>query len=284
MCVDFRKLNSQTIPINFPMPHPQEALDSFARATVFSTLDLVSGFHQIPIAETDRFKTAFRSTKGSTNSWSCQWAWSTPQRFFSEPCTRPWVPFVNPGGAALSTWMILSSSLRPWMSTKSTSTKFFRHFVSSNGLSPDPAKLEIIQDWPQLTTLSALRSFIRMVQYCRRFVPNISKILAPLAKLTGIDTPFVWTPQCAAAFARIKELIASAPTLAMPDPKPPFQVYSDASIDGTGGILMQNGRIAFSGHKFSDVERRWSTADQGLYALVSNFEHWRCYLGRSDEH
>ena len=60
----------------------------------------------------------------------------------------------------------------------------------------------------------------------------------------------------------------------MPDPKLPFQIYSDASLEGTGGILMQKGRIvAFNGHKFSEQERRWTTTDQELYALVSNFEH-----------
>ena len=64
MCVDFRKLNAQTIPINYPMPHPQESLDNFAGSKLLSTLDLVSGFHQTSIREEDRHKTAFRGTKG----------------------------------------------------------------------------------------------------------------------------------------------------------------------------------------------------------------------------
>ena len=54
MCVDYRILNSQTKPLNYPMPHAQESLDSFAGSTIFSTLDLVSGFHQIGVAECDK--------------------------------------------------------------------------------------------------------------------------------------------------------------------------------------------------------------------------------------
>ena len=64
MCVDYRILNSQTQPLNYPMPHAQESLDSFAGSKIFSTLDLVSGFHQIGVAEKDRHKTAFRGTNG----------------------------------------------------------------------------------------------------------------------------------------------------------------------------------------------------------------------------
>ena len=64
MCVNFRKLNSHLVAITFPMPHPQASLDSFARAAIFSTLDFVFWFHHVSVAEHDRCKTAFRSTKG----------------------------------------------------------------------------------------------------------------------------------------------------------------------------------------------------------------------------
>ena len=68
MCVDFRKRNAHTIPINYPMPHPQEALDSFAGFTIFSTLDPVSGFHQISVSNQDRHKAALEVPKASMGS------------------------------------------------------------------------------------------------------------------------------------------------------------------------------------------------------------------------
>jgi hypothetical protein len=65
----------------------------------------------------------------------------------------------------------------------------------------------------------------------------------------------------------------------MPDPSKPYQMYSDASVEGTGGILMQDGKIiAYTGRKFTATQRNWTTTEQELYALVSNFEQWRCYL------
>ena len=309
MCVDFRKLNAQTIPINYPMPHPQESLDSFAGAKIFSTLDLVSGFHQISIMESDRYKTAFRGTKGLYEYTVMPLGLVNAPAIFQRAMHAALGPLCGPGGCCvvyLDDIIIFSKTLEEHQrhldsvlaaldvhhyscSPKKctfglSSVPYLGHIVSADGLSPDPAKISIISEWPAPTNLTELRSFIGLIQYCRRFIPNLSKILVPLTKLTSKDVPFVWSTDCQSAFAQLKVLISTAPTLAMPDPNLPFQVYSDASIDGTGGILMQNGRVvAYTGHKFSDVERRWTTTDQELYALVSNFDTWRCYLeGRTD--
>ena len=298
MCVDFRKLNAQTVPINYPMPHPQESLDSFAGAKVFSTLDLVSGFHQISIVESDRYKTAFRGTKGLYEYTVMPMGLVNAPAIFQRAMHEALGPLCGFGGCCvvyLDDIIIFSKSMEEHQrhldqvlgalaihhyscSPKKctfglTSVPYLGHIVSAEGLSPDPAKISIISEWPQPSNLSELRSFIGLIQYCRRFIPNSSKILVPLTKLTAKETPFIWSTQCQVAFERLKHLLSSAPTLAMPDSALPFQVYSDASIDGTGGILMQKGRVvAYSGHKFSDTERRWTTTDQELYALVSNFD------------
>ena len=119
-----------------------------------------------------------------------------------------------------------------------SSVPYLGHIVSDTGLSPDPAKIKIIEDWPVPTNLSQLRSFIGIVQYCRRFVPNIARLVSPLTVLTQKDKPFIWSPECQTAFVQLKKLVVSAPTLAMPNLNLPFQVYSDASLEDTGGVLM----------------------------------------------
>ena len=165
-----------------------------------------------------------------------------------------------------------------------SSVPYLGHIVSEQGLSPDPAKIDIISTWPVPKNVSEVRAFVGIVQYCRRFIPNLSRTLVPLTALTLKNAPFCWTPECTQAFDTLKQLVVRAPTLAMPDPNKPFQLYSDASLLGTGGILMQDGRVvAYGGRKFSAVQQRWTTTEQELYALVSNFETWRCYLeGRTD--
>ena len=309
MCVDFRKLSAQTVPINYPMPHPQESLDNFSGSKISSTLHLVSGFHQISIQEEDRHKTDFRGTTGLYEYTVMPLGLVNAPAIFQQAMHHALGPLCGVNGCCvvyIDDIIIHSKSMEEHLvhldlvlaalskhhytcSPKKcafglSSVPYLGHIVSDKGLSPDPAKIKIINDWPVPTNLAQLRSFIGIVQYCRRFVPNIARLVAPLTMLTKKDTPFVWSDDCTSAFVRLKELVTSAPTLAMPNPKLPFQLYSDASLEGSGGVLMQNRRVvAYTGHKFSDVERRWSATDQESYALVSNFETWRCYLeGRTD--
>jgi transposase InsO family protein len=160
-----------------------------------------------------------------------------------------------------------------------SSVPYLGHVISGEGLAVDPAKTRLISEWPVPSNINEVRTFVGMVQYCKRFLPNLARLLTPITALTAKDRPFVWTPECQTAFTTIKHLLVTAPVLAMPDPSKPFQLYSDASVDGTGGILMQDGRvIAYTGRKFTDTQRNWTTTEQELYALVSNFETWRCYL------
>ena len=85
MCVDYRMLNAATKKLNYPMPHIQESLESFKGATLFSTLDLVAGLHQISVNEADRHETASAPQTASLNTTYCRWAWPTPRLSFNAP-------------------------------------------------------------------------------------------------------------------------------------------------------------------------------------------------------
>ena len=309
MCVDYRILNAQTQPLNYPMPHAQESLDSFAGSTIFSTLDLVSGFHQIGVAECDRHKTSFRGTNGQYEFNVMPMGLTNAPAIFqramhkalgslcgNQGCSVVYLDDIiihsrNLAEHATHLRLVLAALHKEGYSCTLkkcsfglSSVPYLGHIVSADGLSPDPAKIDIISAWPTPTNVSDVRAFVGIVQYCRRFIPNLSRTLVPLTALTLKNAPFNWTPECAHAFDTLKQLIIRAPTLAMPDPNKPFQLYSDASLLGTGGILMQDNRVvAYGGRKFSAVQQRWTTTEQELYALVSNFETWRCYLeGRTD--
>ena len=304
MCVDYRVLNSQTVKLNFPMPHAQESLDSFKGSSVFSALDLVAGFHQISVAEADRHKTAFRASQGLYEYNVMPMGLTNAPAIFQRAMNNALGNLCGPGGCCvvyLDDIIIHSATmeehaihLRAVLQALSkhgyscalkkchfglASVPYLGHVVSGEGLAIDPAKLEMISKWPVPKDVGEVRVLVGMVQYCKRFIPGLARLLSPITALTTKDAPFVWSPECQAAYERVKELLMSAPVLAMPDPKLPYQMYSDASVEGTGGILMQNGRvIAYTGKKFNPTQRNWTTTEQELYALVSNFEQWRCYL------
>jgi hypothetical protein len=81
------------------------------------------------------------------------------------------------------------------------------------------------------------------VGYYRPFIPNFSKIAKPMTKLLEKEAKFKWSPQCKEAFLTLKQLLTTAPVLAQPDIEKPFNMYCDASGTGTGGVLMQDGRV-----------------------------------------
>jgi hypothetical protein len=86
-----------------------------------------------------------------------------------------------------------------------------------------------------------IRSFIRLVGYYHRFIPNFSKIVKTMTKLVETDTKFKWSPQCQEAFLSLKKLLTTAHVLAQPNIDKPFDMYCDASSTCIGGVLMQDG-------------------------------------------
>ena len=122
------------------------------------------------------------------------------------------------------------------------------------------------------------------------FLPRVGKLFSalclqlqhvahPLTALTGSGVPWLWTGEHEAAFLAIKTALASPPVLALPDFTKPFEVVSDASLHGTGAVLLQEGRpLAFTSKKFIAAERNYTTGEQELLSVITALKEWRCYL------
>ena len=159
--------------------------------------------------------------------------------------------------------------------------KFLGHLVGKDGIKVDPAKTEVIKNWPIPTSVSAVRSFCGLANYFRKFLQGYSSMVAPLTNLTRIDAKFDWTAECQDAFEAVKHALSHAPVLAMPDYTEPFEleVICDASIKGIGAVLLQHGKpIAYESKKLTQTEKNWMTGDQELWAVVHALKTWRCYL------
>ena len=122
--------------------------------------------------------------------------------------------------------------------------------ISKDGVTIDPAKITRIKNWPRhLKNLKEARGFLGVAGYHRMFVPNFSKIAAPITCLTGKDVPFEWGPKQQEAQEKIIELITHAPVLARPDSSRQFELEVDASQIGTGAILYQRDPPKHDGEK-----------------------------------
>jgi hypothetical protein len=115
--------------------------------------------------------------------------------------------------------------------------------------------------------------------YYRYFIPDFSKIDKPMTSLLQKDHKFAWTEECEAAFRTLRELLTTAPVLAQPDIEKSFDVFCDASKNGLGCVLMQDGRvIAYASRQLRKHEVNYPTHDLELVAVVHALKIWRHYL------
>ncbi|KAK9089569.1 hypothetical protein Scep_028651 [Stephania cephalantha] len=147
--------------------------------------------------------------------------------------------------------------------------KFLGHVVGAAGIAVDPAKIQVILDWPA-TTSNRDSSFSGLKGYYRRFVKDFSKIASPMTKLTQKDVKFQWSEECEESFAQLKNLLTTAPVLTLPEAGKGFMVYTDASRMGLGCVLMQE--KWYKWHKHQDKvkihEKNYPTHDLELAAVV----------------
>ncbi|XP_027171642.1 uncharacterized protein LOC113771232 [Coffea eugenioides] len=160
-----------------------------------------------------------------------------------------------------------------------TEISFLGHRVSEDGIAVDPAKVEAIMNWKQPETPTEVRSFLGLAGYYRRFIQDFSKIAGPMTELTKKGAKFVWTPKCESSFQELKKRLTSAPVLVLPDGGEGYVVYSDASREGLGCVLMQMGKVvAYASRRLKPHEQNYPTHDLELAAVIFALKKWRHYL------
>lgn len=308
-CLDSRKLNSITKRDAYNLPYIAEILDNLRDARFLSSLDLSKAFWQIPIAEEDRDKTAFYVPGRGTLRFK-----TTAFGLTNAPATQQRLVDMLLGNidhrifAYLDDIIIVSNSFEEHVSlllrvlnklrkagltVNLSKCEFFRsqlkylgYVVDANGLRTDPEKVEAILNYPTPSNRKELKRFLGTATWYRRFVPSFSTIAGPLNKLTSNKKntpPFKWTDEAEIAFKKLKECLVSAPVLSCPDYNLPFEVHTDASNYGIGGMLTQsvNGKehpIAYMSKSLTAAEKNYSITERETLAVLVALEHWRCYL------
>jgi hypothetical protein len=156
---------------------------------------------------------------------------------------------------------------------------FLGHIVSAEGVAVDPSKVASVTKWESPKNVGDIRSFLGLAGYYRRFIENFSKIAKLMTELLKRDKKFEWTDSCEASFQELKKRLVSAPVLCLPDIQKDFQVYCNASRQGLGSVLMQNGKVvSYATHQLKHHERNYPTHDLELASVVHALKVWRHYL------
>jgi hypothetical protein len=156
--------------------------------------------------------------------------------------------------------------------------EYLGHIVSHEGVKADPNKIKAIKEWRITTTLRHLRGFLWLTGYYRKFVKNYGRITTPLMTLLKKDA-FSWTPEATKAFEDLKQVMCITLVLATPNFTKTFIVEYDASGNGIGVILMQEGRpIAFESHPIKGKNLHKPIYDKEMLAILHALKKWHPYL------
>ncbi|KAL0562069.1 hypothetical protein IC582_002519 [Cucumis melo] len=302
LCIDYRELNKITVKNRYPLPRIDDLFDQLQGATVFSKIDLRSGYHQLRIKEEDIPKTAFRSRYGHYEFIVMSFGLTNAPAVFMDLMNRVFREFLDTFVIVFIDDILIYSKteaehekhLRMVLQTLRDNklyakfskcefwlkqVSFLGHVVSKAGVSVDPAKIEAVTGWTRPSTVSEVRSFLGLAGYYRRFVENFSRIATPLTQLTRKGAPFVWSKACEDSFQTLKQKLVTAPVLTVPDGSGNFVIYSDASKKGLGCVLMQQGKVvAYASRQLKSHEQNYPTHDLELAAVVFALKIWRHYL------
>jgi hypothetical protein len=307
MCVDYRELNAITLKDKYAIPLVQDCFDCLVGSTIFSTIDLTSGYYQVPIWPADVPKTAMNTKFGSFEwlvmPFGLTSAPSTFQRLvnhtlhsllgrcvvvylddiliFSKSLEEH-VDHVNQVMSLLREANLLCQPTKCQFGVPRL--EFLGHVVSDKGLEMDPKKVDIVKNWPEPKNISDLRSFVGLCNYYRNFIHQFAFKAAPLTKLFGKGI-WNWTEECNQSFMTLKNALTTAPVLILPDPLKPFFMFFDSSqLTSLGGVLCQLGvdgdlhPVAFESRKLTDAEKRYPVHELETLAFVHCLKQWRVYL------
>lgn len=306
LVVDFRDLNKKLIPDKFPLPRIEDILDQLGKAKFFSVIDLMSGFHQIPLAAESRKYTAFSCDDGffeftrlpfglsvSPNSFSrmmsIAFSGLTPEKAFLY--MDDLIVFGISESHHLSNLKSVFEVCRKYnLKLNPDKCQFFRtevtylgHHLSDKGILPDKSKFSVIDQFPVPKNADETKRFIAFCNYYRRFIKNFAEISYPLNKLTRKRVEFVWTQECQESFEKLKEALIDPQILKYPDFEKEFIVITDASNIACGAILAQEYDgidlpVAFASRAFTKGESHKSPIEKELAAIHWALQHFKPYL------
>ena len=312
LCVDYRMLNKVTIPNRYPLPHIQDLFDMMKGATHFSSLDLLTGYHQIVLQPSDVPKTAFRTHLGSFEVLVLWEGLTNAPSVFQSIMYSILRPYIGKFVALyIDDILIFSKSQREheqhidmvlqalednhmklklakchWAQKQ---VKFLGHILNGDGLMPDPKKVEAVKDWPIPAKLKDLQSFLGYTNFLRRYVHMYADVAGPLYAINN-DATWTknWSEEQTQAFHNLKLAIMNTSMVWHPDPERSFTLFVDASCKGCGAVLMQNVAqdgappdlkpVAYFSQQFTNGEKKMLPQDQEFYGLVYAMEHFREYL------
>ncbi|KAA3483343.1 reverse transcriptase [Gossypium australe] len=284
LCIDYRQLNKITVKNKYPLPRIDDLFDQLKGAT-------------LRVKDSNVPKTAFRTRYGHYEFLVMPFGLTNALAMFMDLMNRIFWPYLNKFVIVFIDDILIYSrkenehaehlrTILQILRDKQLYAKFSKsefwlkevgflgHIVSRDGVRVGPSKISAIVDWKLPKNVSEVRSFLGLAGYYRRFVKGFSMIATPMTKLLQKNTE-----KCQQSFEKLKVMLTEASFLVQPESGKEFLIFSDASLNRLGCVLMQEGKvIACASRQLKPHEKNYPTHDLELAATIFALKIWRDHL------
>ena len=300
ICLDPTDLNKYVMREHTRLPTPEETFSSIGKASVFSKLDLKSGYWQLPLDERSSYLTTFNTPIGRYRYKVMPFGLNSANEIFQkrmvqafEGCKGTKIMFddilvfadsIEEHNKCLDA--LLKRCRDVGIKLNPEKCKFFLnevtyigHTISSEGIKPDHTKVNDIMNMPPPTDRKGVQRLLGMVTYLARYIPNLSTITKPIRQLLNKKNLFEWSFEQEKAFNEIKRLLTSEPVLAFYDVKKDVVLHCDASTVGLGVCLLQDNKpVAYGSRSLTPAEKNYATIEKELLAVLYALERFDQYV------
>ncbi|KAG3068028.1 hypothetical protein PI124_g19541 [Phytophthora idaei] len=314
-CIDYRKLNAVTVKDSYPMPLVDDILDVLGNAKLFSTMDIASGYWNVPMDPDSVEKTYFTSKFGLYErlvipfglcnavpaferlmenvlvdlKWRTCLVYLDDCVVFSDDFPTNLIRVQQ----VLERFRVAGFKLKMkkchWGRDQ---VGFLGHILTPTGILPDPKKAKTVMNIERPHDLHTVRAFLGLTSYFRRYIPGFAAIADPLERLKQKGVAFRWNDDCEVAFRQLQRALAKPPILVYPNFKKRFKLYVDSSHLAVGACLMQevdmrDRVIAYASKMLVGSQRNWVNKTSGTteiecWGIVWATRKFRCYLDHAE--
>ena len=306
VCGDFKVTVNPVLEVDrYPLPRTEDIFASLSEGQMFSKIDLKDAYLQIEVDDSTKELLTINTHKGLFRYTRLAYGTASAPAIFQRTIEQ--VMAGIPGTQVILDDMIVTGKTdqehlenlelvfqhlsENGLRANVEKCKFFKekvtfcgHEIDRNGLHKCQSKIDAVVNAPKIENVEQLRSFLGLVQYYSRFLPNLSTILRPLHELLETGKKWKWTQQCEDAVNEVKRLITSDLVLTHYNPELPVTLACDASSYGLGCVLnhvMPDGEerpIAFASRTLNNAEKRYSQIDKEALAIVWGVKKMHLYL------
>lgn len=305
LCIDMRRANEAIVRENYPLPTMEDFLPSFVHAKLFSKLDIKNAFHQLILSEDCRHITTFVTKKGLFRYKRLMFGLNVAPEAFQKTFEQILIKCkncvnflddilvfgkdekehdecLNEVLAALKAYNVLLNEKKCVLKVKNIN--FLGLHLSEKGVRPSEDKIVAIKNFRAPKNAEELRSFLGLVTFVGRFIPNLATINAPLRELLKTDVKYEWTDSHEIAFQILKDSISNIKDLGYFKVSDRTRVVADASPWALGSVLIQFDKenvprvISYASKSLTETEKRYCQTEKEALALVWAVERFFIYL------